>query len=367
MRTGSSPCFGKKDKNFNIIFRQSKQKTQTSAYNSVKINMTVLEEQGNIVDYSIVIPIFNEENILPELWRQLHETLKQIDGKWEVIFIDDGSGDRSFSIMLELNRHHPQIRIIRLSRNFGHQCALTAGINHAGGKAVILMDGDLQDSPQAILKFIHKWQQGYDVVYAIREKRKESYLKRLAFLSFYRILNFLAGIKMPIDAGIFSLMDRKVVVALRSMPERNRYLSGLRAYAGFRQTGIVVERGSRYSGQPRVTIGKLFKLAFDGIFSLSVIPLKIATIFGLICAIFSFILGIIGLYFKFILGREFLAWAYGLTTTFFMGGVQLIFLGIIGEYIGRIYDEVKQRPYYLIQEKIGFQDARYKNYETISD
>ncbi len=234
------------------------------------------------------------------------------------------------------------------------------------GKAVILMDGDLQDSPQTIPKFIERWQQGYDVVYAIREKRKEFWLKRIAFVTFYRILGWFSRIELPMDAGIFSLMDCKVVAALRQMPERNRYLSGLRAYAGFKQIGVVVERGSRYSGKPRVTLSKLFKLAFDGIFSFSVIPLRIATIFGLICAIVSFMLGIIGLYFKFVLERTFLAWTYGLTTTFFMGGVQLIFLGIIGEYIGRIYDEVKQRPYYLIRDTVGFQDSEHRIYEEIS-
>lgn len=320
----------------------------------------------NLVKYSIVIPIFNEEEILPELWRQLRVVIDQLDGICEVIFIDDGSGDHSYQILSELHQENHEIKIIRLSRNFGHQSALTAGIEKASGKAVILMDGDLQDSPQTIFNFIAKWHQGYDVVYAVREKRKELWLKRLAFVSFYRLLGFLSGMKLPIDAGIFSLMDRQVVIALRQMPERNRYLSGLRAYAGFRQTGITVERGSRYKGQPKVTITKLFKLAFDGIFSFSIIPLRIATIFGLISAIVSFILGIIGLYFKLILGKTFLSWTYGLTTTFFMGGVQLIFLGIIGEYIGRIYDEVKQRPYYLIRDTSGFKNTEQKIYEEIS-
>ncbi|MEM7592577.1 MAG: glycosyltransferase family 2 protein [Cyanobacteria bacterium P01_A01_bin.83] len=319
-----------------------------------------------LIKYSIVIPIFNEEAILPELWRQLRLVIDQLDGACEVIFIDDGSRDNSYQILLELHQKNQEIRIIRLSRNFGHQPALTAGIEKASGKAVILMDGDLQDSPRAIFGFIEKWYQGYDVVYAVREKRKEFWLKRLAFVSFYRLLNFLSGMKLPIDAGVFSLMDRRVVTAMCHMPERNRYLSGLRAYAGFKQTGIIVERGPRYQGQPKVTLSKLFKLAFDGIFSFSIIPLRIATIFGLISAIVSFLIGIIGLYFKLILGRTFLSWAYGLTTTFFMGGVQLIFLGIIGEYIGRIYDEVKQRPYYLIRDTFGFKNKEQKLYEEIS-
>jgi polyisoprenyl-phosphate glycosyltransferase len=307
-------------------------------------------------DYSVVIPIYNEEETIRELWKRLSKVLKQLDGDSEVIFINDGSYDASGEILSELNCKHPEVKVINFSRNFGHQCAISAGIDHANGKAVILMDGDLQDSPEAILNFVEKWQSGYDVVYAIREKRKEKWLKRLAFKMFYRIQNSLAGIPLALDAGIFSLMDRKVILALRNMPERNKYISGLRSYAGFKQTGIVVERGPRYKGEPRVTVIKLFKLAFDGIFSFSTIPLKISTFLGFVFAIASFIIGLIGLYYKLILGQEFLYWTQGLTTTFFLGGIQLVSLGIIGEYIGRIYDEVKQRPYYIIREKIGFED-----------
>lgn len=181
-------------------------------------------------------------------------------------------------------------------------------------------------------------------------------IKRAAFKVFYQIQNSLSSVSLPLDAGIFSLMDRKVVDVLKQMPERNRYLSGLRAYSGFSQVGVLVERGPRYRGEPRVSLFKLFKLAFDGIFSFSTIPLRLATFLGLFCAFFSFVIGLIGLYFKFVLGIEFLSWAYGLTTTFFIGGIQLLALGVIGEYIGRIYDEVKQRPYYVIEKKIGFEE-----------
>lgn len=308
------------------------------------------------IDYSVVIPIFNESEIIPELWRRLSDVLDRLDGSSEVIFINDGSVDNSFELLKEIIHKNQEVKIISFSRNFGHQCALSAGIDHANGKAVILMDGDLQDSPEAIISFSRLWQQGYDVVYAIRKNRKEKWLKRLAFKSFYYIQRRLSGIVTPMDAGIFSLMDRKVILTLRQMPERNKYLSGLRAYAGFKQIGVYVERGPRYRGEPKVSVSKLFKLAFDGIFSFSTIPLKMATILGLVSAIVSFIIGLIGLYVKFILGREFLSWAYGLTTTFFMGGVQLLSLGIIGEYIGRIYDEVRQRPYYIINQKIGFEE-----------
>lgn len=308
----------------------------------------------NNADYTIVIPIYNEEETLWELWGQLKSVLDNLKGMSEVVFVNDGSTDRSLAILQKINEQHPEVKVISLSRNFGHQCALSAGIDHAEGNSVILMDGDLQDSPQAIFDFVDKWKDGYEVVYAIRRKRKESWLKRLGFVTFYRILNSLSGFKLPLDAGIFSLIDRKVVLALRKMPERNKYITGLRAYAGFRQIGIPVERGPRYRGEPKVTPRKLFKLAFDGILSFSVLPLRIATFLGFIFAFFSFITGLIGLYVKFILGEAFLSWAYGLTTTFFMGGVQLMFLGIIGEYIGRIYEEIKKRPYYIIDRKIGF-------------
>ena len=306
------------------------------------------------IDYTIIIPIFNEAATLLELWNQLKQVLGKLKGTSEVIFVNDGSTDSSLQIITELTVQHPEVKIIALSRNFGHQCALSAGIDHAEGKSVILMDGDLQDSPHAIFDLVQKWEEGYDVVYAIRRKRKENWLKRVGFVSFYRVLNSLSNLKLPLDAGIFSLLDRKVVLALRNMPERNKYITGLRAYAGFRQIGVVVERGSRYQGEPKVTPTKLIKLALDGIFSFSTVPLRVATFFGFVCAISAFTIGLIGIYFKFVLGKELLSWAYGLTTTFFIGGIQLICLGIIGEYVGRIYEEVKRRPYYVVDKKVGF-------------
>lgn len=308
------------------------------------------------VTYSFVIPILNEEETIPELWHRLKSIVQRLDGAVEIIFVDDGSSDRSLELLIELNRHFPELKILSLSRNFGHQCALSAGIDHAEGKAVILMDGDLQDAPEAVLDFAAAWRQGYDVVYAVRKKRKESFLKRFAFKTFYRIQSAVSGIDLPLDAGIFSLMDRKVVLALRNMPERNKYLSGLRVYAGFKQIGVPVERNPRFAGEPRVKLVKLFKLAFDGIFSFSSLPLRLATWLGLFFSLASFLIGTLGLFFKFVLGQKLLGWDYGLTTIFFIGGIQLLCLGIVGEYIGRIYEEVKQRPYYVIGRKIGFSE-----------
>jgi dolichol-phosphate mannosyltransferase len=306
--------------------------------------------------YSIVIPIFNEEATILELWQQLSRVIAHFDGPTETIFVNDGSTDKSLEILNHLHLKNPQIKIINLSRNFGHQAAITAGLENAQGEAVILMDGDLQDEPRSLPDFIKKWQEGFQVVYAVRIKRKENIFKRNVFKIFYLIQSFLAEVSTPLDSGIFSLLDRKAVSALKNMPERNKYLSGLRAYAGFRQTGITVERNPRYSGRPRVTLGKLFKLAFDGIFSFSKVPLKIITWLGILSAATAFILGLAGAFYKIFLHRQFFSWAYGLTTTFFIGGVQMLSLGIIGEYIGRIYDEVKQRPYYIIAEKIGFEE-----------
>ncbi|NOZ09849.1 MAG: glycosyltransferase family 2 protein [Gammaproteobacteria bacterium] len=308
------------------------------------------------IHYSVVIPIYNEEATIPLLWGRLSKVVQRLDSPYEVIFVNDGSFDASLKLLAQLAENNAGLKVISLSRNFGHQCALTAGIDHAKGRAVILMDGDLQDAPETIPRFIDKWKEGYDVVYAVRNKRKEAWLKRLTFKLFYRINNALSEIPFPLDAGIFSLMDHKVIKELQRMPEHNRYITGLRTYAGFRQTGLLVERESRQDGAPRVTLSKLFNLAFDAIFSFSKTPLRVATIIGLFSAASSFIIGAVGLYYKYFLGREFLSWPYGLSTTFFIGGLQLFFLGIIGEYIGRIYDEVKNRPYYILDKKIGFDD-----------
>lgn len=308
------------------------------------------------MNYSVVIPIFNEEETISELWKRLTQVFKSINGSWDVIFVNDGSNDSSYQMLTELSQKYHNVKVLNLSRNFGHQPAITAGIDYAQGDAVILMDGDLQDDPEAIFTFIDLWKQGYDVVYAVRKNRKEHWLKRFTFKIFYSLQTALSDIKLPRDAGIFSLLDRKVIQTLRLMPERNKYLSGLRAYTGFRQIGAVVERGPRYRGQPRVSIKKLFKLAFDGIFSFSTLPLHLVTYFGIFFSITAFAIAMIGLVVKFILGLEFLNWPFGLTSTFFIGGVQLLSIGIIGEYIGRIYEEVKQRPYYVVAEKVGFEE-----------
>jgi glycosyltransferase involved in cell wall biosynthesis len=303
---------------------------------------------------SVVIPLHNEETTIPELWRRLRETLSRIDMPAEVVFVDDGSSDRSPDLVKSLCLEDPRVRQVRLSRNFGHQSALTAGIDHASGQAVVLMDADLQDRPEAIPDLIAAWTKGVEVVYALRVKRKESLLRRSAFSSFYFVLSRLSGVPQPADAGIFCILDRKVVDVLKSMPEHNRYFPGLRAYAGFRQQGIEVERDARYSGPPRVGLLGLVKLALDGIVSFSYVPIRLVTVTGLFIAVAAFSFMCVVLYKKLVSHEAILGWASTLTAILFLGGTQLITLGIVGEYIGRIYEEVKKRPYYIVRERQNF-------------
>ena len=306
-------------------------------------------------DYSVVVPVLNEEQTIPEMCSRLSRVVAAVGGSWEVIYVNDGSTDQSFQVLAGLRSQYPFLKAINLSRNFGHQAALKAGIDHAGGRAVMLMDGDLQDSPEALPDLIAKWREGFEVVYVIRTKRKEGLFRRGAFALFYQIQRRVSRIETPLNAGIFSLLDHKVVNSIRAMPERNRYFPGLRAYAGFRQTGVEVERASRFSGAPRVTLRGLLKLAMDGMFAFSTAPLKLVFAVGALVCLGSLGIGIVGLYFRFILQRTFLDWPFGLTTVFFFGGVQLISIGIVGEYVGRIYEEVKQRPAYILKEQLGFE------------
>ncbi|MFH0954252.1 MAG: glycosyltransferase family 2 protein [Verrucomicrobiota bacterium] len=309
---------------------------------------------------SVVIPIFNEAGNIPELWSRLGQALPSTGLPCEVIFVDDGSIDASAELLQEICRNDPRARLIQLSRNFGHQSALAAGIDHARGDAVVLMDGDLQDRPESIPDFVKEWQGGVEVVYAVRVTRREHFPLNLLFKSFYRILALISGIKMPLDSGIFGLLDRRAVDVIRSMPERNRYFPGLRAYAGFRQKGVAVDRDPRFAGTSRVGLLGLVRLAVDGMISFSYAPLRIATYSGFVISglAFAYILRV--LYKKWVSGEAIPGWASTLTAILFLGGVQLIVSGIIGEYIGRIYDEVKKRPFYIISHRVNF-TAEAKN------
>ncbi|MCK9480595.1 MAG: glycosyltransferase family 2 protein [Bacteroidia bacterium] len=309
---------------------------------------------------SIVIPIFNEEEILQQLYDRLVSAAPLWKEDYEVILVDDGSSDNSLAIMRGFVEKNPCFKVVKLSRNFGHQPAISAGIKRAQGDAVIIMDGDLQDPPEELPRFLEKWREGYHVVYAVRTKRKEGLFKRVAYKVFYRVLARVSDIDIPIDSGDFCVMDRKVVNVLNvEMPENIRFVRGLRAYAGFKQIGVAYERAERAGGEVKYTFRKLVKLAVDGIFDFSTFPLRLATYFGLFLSIPSFILGIF-----FIIHRllNFKVFGYspqdtpGMATLavamFFLGGVLLVILGVIGEYLGRIYIEVKKRPFYLIEEEI---------------
>ncbi|MBO1049926.1 MAG: glycosyltransferase family 2 protein [Dolichospermum sp. DEX182a] len=306
--------------------------------------------------YSLVIPIYNEEENITEMYRRLHHVMEQLDGDVELILIDDGSRDRSLNMMRELHHRDNRVHYLSLARNFGHQIAVTAGLNFVQGKCIIVMDADLQDPPELILTMIEKWHQEYQVVYAQRiSRQQESRLKRLTAYLFYRILRRLAKVDIPVDTGDFCLMDRQVVDILNSMPERNRYIRGLRAWVGFRQTSVLFERNPRFAGDVKYTFGKSLSLAIDGIISFSTVPLRLATYLGIISAAIAMIMIILVLYWRIFAPVSHLI-GYTLITIsmFFLGSVQLICIGILGEYIGRIYEEVKGRPLYTLKETGGF-------------
>ncbi|MFT5617102.1 MAG: glycosyltransferase involved in cell wall biosynthesis [Arenicella sp.] len=307
---------------------------------------------------SIVIPIYNEEENIPTLYARLISASPLWEEEFEVIFVDDGSFDSSFEMLHALAQKDSRIKIIKLSRNFGHQPAISAGIQKAKGDAVIIMDGDLQDPPEELPRFLEKWREGYHVVYAIRTKRKENIFKRFAYSSFYRFLGIISEIEIPLDSGDFCVMDKKVVKALNhDLPEKIRFVRGLRAYAGFKQVGVKYERAERAAGEVKYTFRKLMKLALDGLFDFSTFPLRLASYLGIFIAFMSLVVGV---FFVFQRIFDFKILGYspadvpGLASLaigiFFIGGVTLLVLGIIGEYLGRIYFEVKKRPNHIIEE-----------------
>jgi polyisoprenyl-phosphate glycosyltransferase len=306
--------------------------------------------------YSFIIPIFNEEETLPELYRRLKSVMDEMDGSVEAIFIDDGSKDRSLKMIHDLHVQDDRICYLSFARNFGHQIAVTAGLNFARGSAIIVMDADLQDPPELVPQMAELWKEGFEVIYAQRVlRRKESWLKRSTAYGFYRLLNWLADVDIPTDTGDFCLMDRKVVDALNAIPERNRYIRGLRSWVGFRQTALKFERDSRYAGEVKYTFRKSLSLAINSIIAFSKIPLRLSTYIGLFSAFMAVFMAFLVLYWRLFAPSPHLV-GYSIITVamFFLGAVQLISLGILGEYIGRIYEEVKGRPLYTLREIQGF-------------
>jgi dolichol-phosphate mannosyltransferase len=309
---------------------------------------------------SIIVPCFNEAAVLPMLFERLQSTAPSWGVDYEVICVDDGSSDRTWALLQEQNRRDARWRGLSFARNFGHQTAVSAGLHFATGDAVVVIDADLQDPPEAIAPLLAKWRAGFEVVYATRRQRRDPLLKRTLAWGFYRVLSRLTPLSLPADAGDFCLLDRRVVNVIKSLPERNRYLRGLRTWCGYRQTSVAFDRAERAAGRPQYTLKKSFKLAMDGLFSFSAAPLRLATHLGLWVSGFAFF-GVVFTLAQKLFASQFakigLAPGAGFPTIvisiLFLGGVQLICLGILGEYIGRIYDEVKGRPLWVIRESAG--------------
>ncbi len=309
---------------------------------------------------SIVSPVYNEEAVLPELYRRIRDTMDATGEAWELVLVDDGSRDGSAAVIADLHEQDERVRGVSFSRNFGFQIAATAGLDHAQGDAVILTDADLQDPPEVYPQMIAKWREGYDVVYGVRATREgETWFKLFTAKAFYRVIYRITEINIPLDTGDFRLMDRRVVDAIRHMPERNRFLRGMVPWVGYKQIGIEYNRAARYAGEAKFgSVRKMVPFAVDAITSFSYFPLQLATIFGFITAGISAaaIIAVVLLR-LFGSGSPLLGQATTLVSVLFLGGVQLISLGIIGEYLGRIYDEVKGRPLYLIQDSWGVDEG----------
>lgn len=307
----------------------------------------------NTPTLSIVVPVFNEQNGILIFYQALTEALKSEKIGLEIIFINDGSKDNSWEVLKELHAKDPRVKLVGLSRNFGHQNALTAGIDCARGDAVVLMDMDMEDRPEAILEFLAKWREGHEIVYAIRNQRQVSAGMKFLYKLFHRINAMVSDLQME-AAGIFCLMDRRVVEQFKKFSERDRYIPGLRVWVGFKQIGIISDRGPRYDGRSRVGMIRLVKLAMDSIFSFSTLPLRFAVFFGLFFSFLSFcVVGVI-LWIKFFTNNAIPGWASILSAVLLIGGIQLICMGFQGEYLIRVFNEVKNRPNYIVRESLGF-------------
>jgi dolichol-phosphate mannosyltransferase len=307
-----------------------------------------MSSEGSLA-LSLVVPLYNEQAGVDELYRRVCDALEAMEVSFEIVLVDDGSRDATPRLIDDLAHTDQRVRVLHLSRNFGHQAAISAGLDHARGHAVIVMDGDLQDPPEIIPQLVERWREGFEVVYAVRQRRKEGLVKRLGYYSFYRLLSQISDIDIPLDSGDFCLMDRKVVDVLKHLPERMRFVRGLRSFVGFRQTGLVYERAARQAGKPKYSYAALVFLAIDGLISFSSYPLRLVTYLGIftICVALGLLTwAMVNALYNHTIPQ---GWASTLVTVLFMGSIQLFSLGIIGEYIRLIFLETKQRPTYIIR------------------
>jgi dolichol-phosphate mannosyltransferase len=303
---------------------------------------------------SLVLPIYNEEEVIPELDRRLQEFLAKLGLPAEVVFVNDGSRDRSMELLREAAGRDARYRVLSFARNFGHQTAITAGVDYARGEAVVVMDADLQDPPEIVLEMVAKWRQGFDVVYGRRRKREgESWFKLVTARAFYRLFAAMIPIEVPLDTGDFRLMSRRVVVALRALRETHRFVRGMVSWVGFKQTEVLYDRPGRFAGDTKYPLRKMVRFALDGITSFSILPLRFATYIGMLTVVASLGVVVYALVSKYVLHHVVEGWTGLIIVVALLASVQLLMIGILGEYVGRIYEEVKRRPLYIVGDTVN--------------
>ncbi len=314
--------------------------------------------QDRQLELSVVVPLYNEEAVITEMYKRLSNVLNECASSYEIILVNDGSSDRTLELAEGLCKQDNNVKLISFSRNFGHQIAITAGMDKAKGQATVVIDADLQDPPEVIPDMMKKWKEGYHVVYGVREKRKgESKFKLWTAALFYRVLKRLTAVEIPVDTGDFRLIDRRVLSEFRKMREHARFVRGMISWVGFRQTEVRYVREKRFAGETKYPFKKMLKFAIDGILSFSQVPLKISSVFGLLTSVVGFIFMLYGLLMKLFFPEYVIeGWASLFVAVLFLGGVQLICIGLLGEYVGRMYEETKNRPLYIIEKEINFSE-----------
>ena len=308
---------------------------------------------------SLVLPIYNEEEVIPELHQRLQEFLKELALDAEVVFVNDGSRDRSMELLREITKDEPRYKVLSFARNFGHQTAITAGVDYARGKAVVVMDADLQDPPAVVLEMVAQWREGYDVVYGKRRTRAgETWFKLFTAKWFYRVFAAMIPIEVPLDTGDFRLMSRRVVLALRELRETHRFVRGMVSWVGFKQTAVLYDRPGRFAGETKYPLRKMLRFAIDGITSFSVLPLRFATYLGMIISLLSVLYAVWAMVAHFFFDATLPGWTATVVLISLLSDVQLLMIGILGEYVGRIYEEVKRRPLYVVGDRVNLPRER---------